>query len=59
MHASKITKIMDHALKMGIPVIGINDSGERASRKASIPLPVTVKFSIETPWLPALFLKFL
>lgn len=27
MHARKITKIMDHALKMGIPVIGINDSG--------------------------------
>lgn len=27
MHASKITKVMDHALKMGIPIIGINDSG--------------------------------
>jgi methylmalonyl-CoA decarboxylase subunit alpha len=27
MHARKITKIMDHAIKMGIPVIGINDSG--------------------------------
>jgi acetyl-CoA carboxylase carboxyltransferase component len=27
MHARKITKIMDHAMKMGIPVIGINDSG--------------------------------
>ena len=27
MHARKITKIMDHAVKMGIPVIGINDSG--------------------------------
>jgi methylmalonyl-CoA decarboxylase subunit alpha len=27
MHAKKITKIMDHALKMGIPLIGINDSG--------------------------------
>jgi acetyl-CoA carboxylase carboxyltransferase component len=27
MHARKITKIMDHALKMGIPLIGINDSG--------------------------------
>ena len=27
MHARKITKIMDHALKLGIPIIGINDSG--------------------------------
>jgi methylmalonyl-CoA decarboxylase subunit alpha len=27
MHARKITKIMDHAIKMGLPVIGINDSG--------------------------------
>ncbi len=26
-HARKITKIMDHALKMGVPLIGINDSG--------------------------------
>ena len=27
MHAKKICKIMDHALKMKIPLIGINDSG--------------------------------
>jgi len=27
MHARKITKIMDHALKMRVPCIGINDSG--------------------------------
>ncbi len=27
MHARKITKIMDHALKLGMPLIGINDSG--------------------------------
>jgi len=27
MHARKITKVLDHAIKMGIPVIGINDSG--------------------------------
>jgi len=27
MHARKITKIMDHAIKLGIPLIGINDSG--------------------------------
>ena len=33
MHARKITKIMDHAVKMGIPVVGINDSGALASRR--------------------------
>ncbi len=27
MHAKKITKIMDHAMKLKVPVIGINDSG--------------------------------
>lgn len=27
MHSRKITKVMDHALKMRIPLIGINDSG--------------------------------
>ena len=27
MHARKITKIMDHGLKMRVPIIGINDSG--------------------------------
>ena len=26
-HARKITKIMDHAMKLGVPIIGINDSG--------------------------------
>jgi acetyl-CoA carboxylase carboxyltransferase component len=26
-HAKKITKIMDHAMKMKVPIIGINDSG--------------------------------
>ncbi|MDA3838441.1 MAG: acyl-CoA carboxylase subunit beta [Candidatus Delongbacteria bacterium] len=27
MHAAKITKVMDYASSMGIPIIGINDSG--------------------------------
>ncbi|MEG1717988.1 MAG: carboxyl transferase domain-containing protein, partial [Bacteroidales bacterium] len=27
MHAKKICKIMDHALKLKVPIIGINDSG--------------------------------
>ena len=29
MHSRKITKIMDHALKMRMPLIGINDSYDR------------------------------
>jgi acetyl-CoA carboxylase carboxyltransferase component len=33
MHARKITKIMDMALKVGAPLIGINDSGELGFRK--------------------------
>jgi acetyl-CoA carboxylase carboxyltransferase component len=33
MHSRKICKIMDHALKMRVPLIGINDSGERGYRK--------------------------
>ncbi len=27
MHARKITKVMDHAISLGLPIIGINDSG--------------------------------
>ena len=26
-HAEKICKIMDHAVKIGVPIIGLNDSG--------------------------------
>ena len=29
----KICKIMDMAMKVGVPIIGLNDGGERASRK--------------------------
>ena len=32
-HARKITKIMDHALKMKCPIIGINDSGGAYPRR--------------------------
>jgi len=34
-HAQKICKVMDAAMKVGAPVIGLNDSGAPASRKAS------------------------
>lgn len=32
-HAKKITKVMDMAMKMGAPIIGLNDSGVLAYRK--------------------------
>ncbi len=44
-HARKITKIMDHALKMKCPIIGINDSG-RVSKKVLVLWLVMVKYSI-------------
>lgn len=31
MHAKKICKIMDHAMKLKVPIIGINDSGRAYS----------------------------
>jgi hypothetical protein len=33
-HAEKICKVMDQAMKVGAPVIGLNDAAARASRKA-------------------------
>ena len=38
-YAKKICKVMDLALKTGAPVIGLNDSGAPASRRASCPSP--------------------
>jgi len=58
-HARKITKIMDHALKMKMPCIGMNDSGGARIRKVLALWPVMVRFSIAIPCLRALFLKFL
>lgn len=45
-HARKITKIMDHALKMKCPIIGINDSGAHVSKKVLVLWLVMVKYSI-------------
>jgi len=33
MHAKKITKIMDHAMRLKVPIIGITTRAERVSRK--------------------------
>ena len=35
-HAAKICKIMDQALKVGVPVIGLNDSGGAHSRRGGL-----------------------
>lgn len=48
MHAKKITKIMDHAMKLKVPLIGINDSGGARIRRVLIPWQVMVKFFTET-----------
>src|SRR5574340_182686 len=36
-HAEKICKVMDHAMKVGAPVIGLNDSGIVTSGAAGLP----------------------
>ena len=36
MHAKKITKIMDHAMNLKVPLIGINDSGGARDRKSVV-----------------------
>lgn len=43
--AAKICKVMDMAMKNGAPVIGINDSAERAFRKVSTVCRATPRFS--------------
>src|SRR6202142_119663 len=38
-HAEKICKIMDQAMKVGAPVIGLNDSGGAGVQEGAAPLP--------------------
>jgi len=47
-HAEKICKIMDKAVQVGAPVIGLNDSAARASKKASPAWPAMPKCSSAT-----------
>ena len=44
MHAMKIVKIQDLALKMRVPCIGINDSGGAEFKKVLMPWRVMAKF---------------
>lgn len=54
----KICKIMDQAMKMGAPCIGINDSGGARSRKVSTLWQVMQKSSNATSLLQVLFRRF-
>ena len=49
-HAEKICKVIDLAMKNGAPVIGLNDSAARASRKASFRSGGTPISSSATRW---------
>ena len=51
-HAEKICKIMDHAMKVGAPVIGLNDSGGTESRRASPRSAAMPTCSSGTSWPP-------
>lgn len=58
MHAMKIADAQKYALKAGIPMVTVNDSGARASRKAWRPCPATPRCSTTTCWLPAWFRRY-
>ena len=49
-NALKIVKLMDLALKTGAPIVGLNDSGALAFRKASCPSAVMRTSSCEIHW---------
>ncbi len=49
MHSRKICKVMDLALKAGVPFVGFNDSGGPASRKGWTRSPPTARSFIGTP----------
>ena len=49
-HAEKICKIMDQAMNVGAPVIGLNDSGAPASRKALPRWPAMPRYSSAMCW---------
>jgi acetyl-CoA carboxylase carboxyltransferase component len=53
-HAEKVCKIMDLAMKNGAPVIGLNDSGgARIQEGVTSPWPDTPTSSCATSWPPA------
>ena len=59
MHARKITKIMDMALKVGAPIIGINDSGGARIQEGIDSLSGYGQIFFATPRLLVLSLRLL
>ncbi len=58
-HAEKICKIMDMAMKVGAPIIGLNDSGGARIQEGVVSLGgIRGYFSTATRLHPALFRKF-
>jgi len=51
-HAEKICKVMDLALKFGVPVIGLADSGGARIQEGVVSWGVTRRFSSATPSAP-------
>lgn len=51
-HAEKICKVMDHAMKVGAPVIGLNDSGGARIQEGVDSLGATPTCSSATCWPP-------
>ena len=58
MHAAKICKVMDMAVKMGAPIVGINDSGGARIQEGIDALKGLVIFFTETHYPQASFRKF-
>ena len=56
--ALKICKVMDMAMKMGAPCIGLNDSVELVFKKVSMLWLVMPRFSNVISWLLGLYLRF-
>jgi propionyl-CoA carboxylase beta chain len=52
-HAEKICKIMDMAMRNGAPVIGLNDSGGARIQEGVVSLAAMPTSSCATPWPPA------
>ena len=56
--AEKICKVMDMALKMGIPIIGLNDSGGARIQEGVVSLGDMPIFSLKIRWHLELCLKY-
>ena len=56
-HAEKICKVMDQAMRVGAPVIGLNDSGGARIQEGSPRWAVTPKCSSATCWPRAWYRK--